>query len=400
MPLHDPFAQRVATIETYLMAPPFRVLEISRPPDLELMVRKLVSRMAEASDDPHAWVYSGAPFDDYHSFFESVVAVIAAEVARAAADLDDLGLVIPPPPVLDPAIDDGPTIWARAVARYGSAVAEALGDEAGSLVLLLEPASVSDRRAWGWAIGALAWYGTSDWFKLIVIDDSEEPVVPLDGGVADRVVRTAFAVSPAEIEAQLVADLASGTLTPAESRQYRLLAGAFATSAGRFDEAEGHLRASIEAAGEAQAPLDRANGLYNLGNVYLRTRRFDEAATVLVEAASLGLDEGPSALGAMALTNLAIALHRQSRTSEAHESFAAARDLFRTLGHVPGEAHVLDCTARMRRVEGDEAGARRDWTEADGLYASITASHLSEVREGGRAEIRARLHELDAAAAG
>ncbi|NNF37320.1 MAG: tetratricopeptide repeat protein [Gemmatimonadetes bacterium] len=400
MPLSDPFAQRVATIETYLMAPPFRVLEISRPPDLELMVRKLLSRMAEAPDDPHAWIYSSAPFADYHTFFESVIEVIGAESARAASDLDDLGIVLPSPPELDPDVDDGPVVWARTAAHYASAVAEALTDDAGSLALILEPGAVSDRRAWGWAVGALAWYGTSDWFKLIVIDHDQAPVVPLDGGVADRVVRVAFAVSPEEIEAQIGADLAEGHLSPAESRQYRLLAGAFATSAGRFDEAEAHLRASIETARETGAPIDRANGLYNLGNLYLRTRRFDEATTVLVEAASLSLDEGPSALGAMALTNLAIALHRQGRLGEAHESFAAARDLFRTLRHVPGEAHVLDCTARMRRLEGDDAGARRDWVEADALYGSITASHLSEVREGGRAEIRARLHELDATAAG
>jgi tetratricopeptide (TPR) repeat protein len=396
MPLQRPFSRRVARIQAFLKLPPFRVLELQRPPDLEVLVRKLLAQMGDDATDPHAWVYVAPAFEGYRAFFQALVDAVGDDVDRARPDLTDLGSVIPEPPVLtgEEAEDDA-LKWARRTADYLSAVAEALPDAAGSLVLLVEPASAAARRALGWSLGALAWYLRSDRMKVVVVvEGGEDPLVPVDGGVEDRIIRMSFAVPPGEMEDEVLSDLESGLLPPAEARRYGLLAGAFATSGGRFGEAEARLRQTLAEAREAEAG-EEANVLYNLGNLYIRTERFEAASEALAPAASSALEAGNHALGAMALTNLGVALHGEGRGHEALGSFEAARRLFQALGHRPGEAHVLDCTARAWS-SSDPERARELWEEAAALYDSIEAPHLADVRRAGVDDIRSRLRHLDA----
>lgn len=56
MPLARPFRIRIATIEAFFDLSPFAILEIRRPPDLEILLRKLLARMADAPENARAWV--------------------------------------------------------------------------------------------------------------------------------------------------------------------------------------------------------------------------------------------------------------------------------------------------------------------------------------------------------
>jgi len=389
--LDQPFARRIKGIEVFARIHPFRVLELTRPADLEIVVRRLLARMADDQADDHAWVYASTAFEGYRSFFQGIVDAVAADLGRAEAELTDLGLVAPTAPDLR-AADDDEALWAREAADYLAAAVEVLPSE-GSLVIVLEPGDGADRLPLGWSIGALAWYQRSSRVKLIVV--GPDPLVPFDGGVEDKVVRMNFAVPAEELESEVRTALAGGGLDPAEARRYRLLAGALATAGGRFEEGEALLKETVADARAAEEPGEEANGLYNLGNLYSRAGRHGEAAEVLTRAAAVAIAGENDGLAAMALTNLGIALYHEGRGAEAVESLAAARRLFRALNHRPGEAHAVDCTAQVW-APSDPDRARALWQEALELYDSIEAPHLEEVRRSGRADVLAKVGRLSA----
>lgn len=402
MALPDPFALRIAQIRSFMRLPPFRVLELTRAPDLATLVQRVLARIADDEDDAHAQVYVAPTFDGYRGFFQQLIDAVQRSVDTAADDLDELGCVMPALPELPPEDQAEPADWGQATAQYLSAVGDALPPEAGSLVLVLEPNETSSRAALGWAVGALAFWIESERSKVVVVDAGPAPLVPeTDDAVEIRTVRVDFAVPPDEIEAEVLSELEAPDLDPSKAGALRLMAGAFASSAGRFDEAEGHLkRALTEApdgpAGESPAGSEHANALYNLGNLYGRTGRNPEASEAFAAAAEIALDSDSTPLAAMALTNLGVSLYHEGRGHEALDSLGAARRLFTALDHRPGEAHVLDCTARIW-VDSDPERARSFWREALELYDLITAPHLADVRISGRTDIEAKLARLDAA---
>ena len=391
MSLDRPFVRRIKGIEVFARIHPFRVLELTRPSDLEVVVRRLLARMADAEADDHAWVYASLAFEGYCSFFQDIVDAVSSDLGRADAELADLGLAAPSVPDFRPEDDDA-ALWARVAAEYLASAVEVLPGE-GSLVVVVEPGATSDRRALGWSIGALAWYQRSSRVKLIVPDAGPGPLVPLDGGVDDKVVRMQFAVPPQELESEVRLALAGGRLDAEEARRYRLLAGAFATSGGRFDEAEARLTQALTSAESDEAGGDRANVLYNLGNLHARTGRYEDASETLAQAAESALETDNTPLAAMALTNLGLSLYYEHRGQEALGSFGAARRLFQSLKHRPGEAYVVDCTAQVW-APSDPEQARALWDEALALYESISAPHLHEVRSGGRADVLEKLKRL------
>lgn len=391
MGLQDPFALRIAQIRSFMRLPPFRVLELNRPPDLEQLVQRVLARIADDPSDPHAHIYVAPEFTGYREFFQELVDVVASSVDEAGAELVELDCFMPAPPELSPDEEEGPVAWARTASAYLSRVGDTLPEEAGSLIVVVEPVPTTARDALGWCFGALAYWIESDRAKVVVVDGGPAPLVPVSDEVEPTMVRVDFAVPPEELESAVKDELARGAGDPAQAGRLRLLAGAFATSAGRFDEAERELKQALEApAGE------RANALYNLGNLYARTHRYEEAAETLAEAAEEALASSDSPLAAMALTNLGLALYHEHRGGEALESLGAARKLFRALNHRPGEAHVVDCTAGIW-VHSDPERARALWHEALALYDSISAPHLAEVRSGGRTDVLAKLERLPTA---
>jgi len=400
MPLRDPFALRIARIQVFMDVPPFRVLLLHRPGDLIQLVQRVLARIEDDPATTHSMLYLDAPFQGYESYFDAVVDRVSTNVETYEEDLAELGIEIPAARPLVQTSEQGrveylePEVMARRTAESLSAVGDALPEEAGSFVLVHEPSDIVDRDAFGWCLRALAHYIEVDRAKVVVVDDGSPPLAP-DGDVEGTIVHVDFAVPPEEIEEQLHSDLDSDILPPAKARQLGLLAGAFATSAGRFDEAEDQLRAVVRDSGAADASVEEANALYNLGNLYLRQDRFEEAGEAFTRAARLAMDEENHGLAAMSLTNLGVSLHREARGEEAVQSFGAARDLFQAMDHRPGEAHVLDCLGSAWALGGNPDRARELWTEALTIYESITAPHLAEIRRTGAEEMQRKIERLD-----
>lgn len=398
--LADPFLSRIAAVRDFFDGEE-PALILAFPPDLGRMLRKLLLRMEAEPDNRHVMIPAAVPFEGYRPFFDGVLASVADQVERHRNALGEVGVEVPGPPEPEPPRDaagkDAPRDRAEGVAAYLSSLARALpSPEVGSLVLVLDPPAVHDAVAFGWSVGALAHYLGPGRVKLLVLDGAAWA----SEGVADEwtgeVARIDFAVRSGELEDQVHRDLASGRLNPTDSRRHRLLAGAFASSAARFEEAEAHLKQALEECARSGAGAEQAVVLHGLGTMYLRTGRHEEAGEVLSRAASLCLEHGATPLLGMVLNDLGVAIHHMGRTQDAGRTFSQAGRLFRALGHKPGEAHVLDSAARSLAAVDRTDEARDLWTQALQVYRSIRASHLSRVREGGMEQIEARLSELEA----
>lgn len=400
MPLQDPFALRIAKLRVFLREPTFRVLLLHRPSDLRRIARRLLVNLQDEPDSLHAMLHVEQAFRDYLSFFESVVEEVSASVDAVRDELLELGVEVPAPPSLHFGSDREsgavePREMASRTAGYLSAVADAMPPETGSLTILLEPEEIGSRDALAWALRALARHTESGRAKVVVLDHGEPPLLP-EGDVEQRVLHVDFAVPPQELEKTVVSDLEAGQLSPSEVRRFGLLAGAFATSAGRFREAEGRLLDCVRRCREAEVEGEEANALFNLGNLYLREERFEEASENFGRAAGISLDEEQHGMAAMALTNLGVSLHREGRGAEAMDSFGSAQALFAAIDHRPGQAHVADCIGSAYALGGDSERARQFWQEAAAIYASITAPHLAQVRSSGREEMLRKIARLGA----
>lgn len=391
MPLRDPFDERVETIRAFLEVPAFTTLAIRHEPDTrQLLLRVLVG--LEEEDGPHAILFLPDNFSGYRTYSECLLEEISAHVEAMREDLVVEGVQLPRAPEAANSFDEhDPRPGIKQLANYFSAIADALPDSIGSFALILDPESVTDRGAFAWWVEALTAYTESEWVKYMVPDSRAEPAIAPSEHVQDRVYVLEFDVPPEELEEQVHKDLEAGRLSAAARRRHLMLAGAFATSGGRPEDARKHLEAALRETQEAGADDEEANVLYNLGNLDLREGHIDSALARFTRSAQLCVENELNPLLAMVLTNLGVALHRAGRSSEALESFAVARRTFAALGHKPGEAHVLDNRARTLVHEGRETEARAVWLEARAIYESITAPHLADVREAGCQDIDQKL---------
>ena len=98
----------------------------------------------------------------------------------------------------------------------------------------------------------------------------------------------------------------------------------------------------------------------------------------------------------MTYANLGVALHRLGRFDEAFGALRVASNYFRAQGNRPGEAFVCDNLATMHLELGRREDAVRVWRYALGLYDGITNPALADVREGGRADLVAKLKRAGA----
>jgi tetratricopeptide (TPR) repeat protein len=393
MPLRTGFDEKLGDIKAFMELPPMRLMAIQHDEDLKQPLMRALFAMQEEEGFPHVLVYTDIPFESFQQYFEDLLEELTEANELLREEFQLLEVTLPPVP-------GGwkgewtPEKAAARVARYQSAVAECLPDFMGSVVLILDPSEIADESRFAWSATALASATESDWAKYIALDRRIDPIlVDLDAH-PESATTVQFYLAPEEVEAQLKEDLVSGNLGPAETRQYSLLAGAFAASAGRSEEAEGHQVKALEMAEEDGSPEEQANILYNLGNNYLGQERFEEAEEAYLRSANLCLEQEINPLLALVLTNLGVALFRLQRVDQSLESFDVARSTFRGLGNPPGEAHALDNKARVLQAEGRLEEAEATWLEAMATYDGITAPHLQDVRESGRNDIRSKLNRF------
>ncbi len=393
MSLSAPFEARIEAIRRFLDAPDTRVLVVRHDPDDRLILLRMLSGFIAAEGNPHIVACSTAPFRGYEQFYGDVLQQLAGENEAARAELATLGVALSAAPQLPRGEEQKPEAQAAALGGYVSAVAAVFPDRIGSYAVLLEPEAIVHEGGFAWAVEALA-ASTRGWAKYIVLDRRENPML------AEFCARSAlasvleFRVSPEEIEAQVAKDLASASTPPEERRKLLMLAGAFATSARRPTAAEGYLHQALRDARAGGATGDEANILYNLGNLYLEQRHPDAALDAYLQAVTLCLDTHTDALAALVLTNMGVCLARLRRTDEALRSFSTAYRTFAALNNLPGQAHVLDSTARVLNQAGRTEEAKNSWQQAIGLYERIRAPALRDVREAGVRDIRTRLEQL------
>jgi tetratricopeptide (TPR) repeat protein len=387
MPLSTAFEEKLDEIRTFIESGPQRLMAIQHDEDLRQPLLKMLLGLEDDPDYPHILVYSDLSYEHSDQYLEELLVELSSGNEELRDELAGADINLPSVPAMPPRKDRPPEVPAEVLASYQTDVAECLPDTIGSVVLVLEPQEVDQEEEFAWAILTLASSTESEWAKYIVLDRREDPMLANLEEVPDLATSVQFYISPPEIEERVNADLANGNLSPLERRQYTLMAGAFAASGGRPEEAEEHQLAALEMADEEGSPEEQANILYNLGNNYLEQERHEEAEDAYLKSANICLEHEVNPLLALVLTNLGVDLFHLRRIDQSLESFDVARRTFKALNNPPGEAHALDNKARVLHAEGRLEEAEETWKEALEIYDGISAPHLQDVRQGGREDI-------------
>jgi len=385
---------KLEEIRLFMEVPVLRVMSIQHDADLKQPLMRALIGMQDDEDFPHVLSYSDRPFHGYEQYSGELLHELVEANDKLRTEFAELNVDLPSPPADLPQDERTPESAVRRVAEYQSAVAESLPAEVGSVVLILDPSGVDDEDQFAWTVFALALATVSDRAKYILLDRRQNPMLPDPESRSELAFCVQFHLAPEEIEAQLQREIAGGSLSPAETRTSLLLAGAFAASAGRKEEAEMSQAEALRLTQEDGSSVEQANILYNLGNTYLEQRRLPDAEDAYLRSANLCMEHQVNPLLALVLTNLGVTLHRQGRVDESLEALDAARQTFRALSHPPGEAHALDTKARILALEHRTDEAETAWLEALEVYEDISAPHLQDVRQGGSMDIRARLEQF------
>jgi tetratricopeptide (TPR) repeat protein len=264
-----------------------------------------------------------------------------------------------------------------------------LPDE-GALVVAVRPTQVRFLKIVRASLQRMVDYASSPRIKFLLFDGGEG-VVPEYVARDITCAELSFDLSPALLEDTLKSKLSAGGLSPTELMRYTGALGGFAFSNKDYQRAEELQREWLRLAEAESSPADGANARYNLGNTLLAAGNPADAADQLHASAEAALDHNMQPLVAMAFTNLGVALFRLGRAAEALQCFMVGRDTFRALRHIPGEAHVLDCVAKLQADAGRTSAANQLWAQAVALYDGVSADHLQEMKQAGLEDLRGKL---------
>ena len=109
---------------------------------------------------------------------------------------------------------------------------------------------------------------------------------------------------------------------------------------------------ALRVARDAGDPADEAHALTNLGAIYWRQGRYQQAAEHHQQALTLSREIGDQAGEATALGNLGLVYRWQGRYQQDAEHHQQALTLFREIGDQVGEAHALDNLGLVYRRQG------------------------------------------------
>lgn len=392
MPLKSFFTAQVELLRLFMLDPNQTVRSIRVDPDMKPLLMKTLAGMDADESSPHVMACSEVPFDTEAQYFESLLAELAADVAKWERPLkaagyefrlwpEDLGFFPPQ----------------EKFVTYAGALADSFPDHVGSFVLILAPDAIADPARFRKAIEYLAANTPSPWMKFLVIDERKEPVLDKIDERAPAIWHQTFHISPEEIEAEAKADLAKGYgLSPHEVRQYTALVAGCAFARREYDEAFRLQLQWVELATKEGAPAEVANACYNLGNTHMARKDYPAAEETYGRALDLALDHNIGPLLPMVLTNLGVTLYRQGRHDQAVQSFHIAREHCQAQNLKPTEAHVLDCMGKTYEAGGQPDKAARCWNEALAVYDGMSSETFAAAREGGKAPILEQLQRLDA----
>ncbi|HJZ92084.1 MAG TPA: tetratricopeptide repeat protein, partial [Gemmataceae bacterium] len=384
------FTAHVELIRLFMDDPDQRLRVVRSEPDMRPLLMRLLAGLDGDESNPHIMLCSDAPFESPDQFFDDLLALLAAEVARWKQPLKDVGFQFR----LDAEVLATFPPRERFV-TYAGALADALPGVIGSVVLILVPDRVADAGKYRKAVEYLAAKTPSEWMKYLVVDELRKPALD---GIEEKcpgVLTQDFHFAPAEIEEDVKAELRRGTgLSPSDVRQYTALVAGFAFARREYDEALRLQQQWVDLSARDGEPTEVASACYNLGNTQAARADFAAAEATYGRALDLALDHKMGPLVPMVLSNLGVALYRQGRVEQAMQSFQIARDQCKSQNLLPIEAHVLDCMGKLYESDGKTDEAAGCWHEALAVYDGMTSDTFAEGREGGRAQILEQLDRL------
>jgi tetratricopeptide (TPR) repeat protein len=387
------FAAHVELIRLFMDDLDQRLRVVRCEPDMRPLLMRLLAGLDGDESIPHLMLCSDAPFESSDQFFDDLLALLAAEVARWKQPLKAAGFQFRLRP------DDLASLPPhKRFVTYAGALADALPEVVGSVVLILVPDRVADPGKYRKAVEYLAAKTPSDWMKYLVVDELRKPAVDRIEKKCPGVLTQDFHFAPAEIEEDVKADLRRGVgLSPPDVRQYTALLAGFAFARREYDDALRLQQQWVDLSARDGAPTELASACYNLGNTQLARGDVAAAEETYGRALDLAIDHKMGPLVPMILSNLGVALYRQGRAEQAVQSFQIAREQCRSQNLLPIEAHVLDCMGKLYESDGKADEAAGCWHEALAVYDGMTSDAFAEGRDGGRAQILEQLDRLGGA---
>ena len=386
MPLTAFFSEQLDRIEDFLGEPAPAVRIVLIDPEMRGILLRMLAGLDEQDDFRHLLIPHHAPFLDSAGWFEGLLGSLNAQIEQHAETLAEAG--VEPGPE-----DSGRSPPWRFLGR-AEGLAGTLPEAAGSLVFLIHPDAIEDRKGFARSIAFLADKATSPRLKFLVLDERREPcLAALASGHPNADTQT-FWCSPQEMEQRVNAMLEQSAAAPSDRRRALMMAAGFAFSNRDYARAESLQRQQLEAAETGGEPVEQAIGTYGLGNTLLAAGRPEEAAETFLRTCDLCVAHGLNELAPMAYTNLGVALHRLGDFDQAFAAMRVGSRFFKAQGNRPGEAFVCDNLATMYLEQDRPEEAARVWRYAQSLYDGITNPALQDVRESGSADIQAKLDQL------
>jgi hypothetical protein len=395
MSLKSFFTEQYQQLTAFLMSATETVHCVRIDDELKPLFLRMLAKLEEDPDVPHLFLMCSRRFEDPLTYFRDLLNTLSMACEDIGPTLARHGVILAPAPGPDPALPAPAQL-----VTYASALSDRLPDHIGALVLVVDPAEVTDRSTFRQAIAYLAAEITSPWLKVLALDPRGQPRLDRIEHDQKRVGIQTFYLSPEETERRVTQDLAGGAaLTPVERRQYKGLLAGFAFANKDYVRA---IQLQTDWVREADAAGDLAevaNACYSLGNTHLAQGAFAEATEALCRACDLCVVHTLTALAPFAYTNLGIALHRQGDSEHALASLKVARDMFRAQNQRPGEAYVVDTLAQLYVLEGRREEAENAWRYALSIYDGMSSPLYKDLREGGRDDITSKLGRLGASPA-
>jgi tetratricopeptide (TPR) repeat protein len=390
MPLTEFFNEQLRELRMFMEQPKQVVRIIRVDPEMRTVLLKMLIGLDAREDFPHLLIGYDRPFADPLSWFCGMQEALEGQCLTHAAALESAGIGL-----ANPAENRSKAPWA--FLRYAEGFTDALPDNVGALVFVVEPERVDDPAAFTRSIAFLAERVRSPWLKFLVLDERLNP--RLDRLAADppKIGSQTFWCSPQELENRVDAALARRRQPSSTAEGRRLLAMAAAIASANRDYAKAEMlqRQVLDAARSGGTPAEQALAAYGLGNTLLAAGQAEPAAENLMRACDICCEHGPSELAPIVFTNFGVALHRLGNFDQAFAALRVGSEFFRAQGNRPGEAFVCDTLARIHQELGRPAEAAGVWRYALSLYEGIANPAMADVREAGRSDILAKLARLE-----
>jgi tetratricopeptide (TPR) repeat protein len=391
MPMQEFFQDQLDQLKAFMADPGQTVRVVFVDPDLKPVLTKMLAGLDRDPSTPHVLIPCSARFATRDSFFKALLGELLESYRASAVELVEAGVFEPFSPKdlsRDPPQDR--------VVLYLSSLAEGLPDHVGSLVVLLDPAEVSDAKGFRDALAWLAGNVWSAWVKFLVIDDRVKPRAKGVEELHERAAVQTFYLPPEEIEARArKTALSSDGISFDARRQAAAMTAGFAIARQDYAAAAEAYRVQSEMAKAVGAGnAEEAQARYGLGNALLAQKDFAAAEVELGRSLELANADRQFAFMAMVLAQLGVAVQGQGRIEQAAECFCVARDTARTANVPPLEGFVLDTAAKCHLAARDAAAAERCWLDALEVYDGIKSDSLADVRDAGRKDVISKLESL------